>query len=173
MPEFHLPSVAPGDATWSEVPPDPLDEPDLYDGLLRRRVLGYGLDVMVIAVILAGLWLLLSVLTVLSFGLLLPVQIVVLVLTPLAYHTWFVGHGGATPGMQVMDVEIRDWNGGRPSLFQAFLAAVLFYGTITPTIWLILLFALFNDMGRTLHDLLSGTIAVRHSRLAAAGPLPA
>lgn len=172
MPEHQLPSLSAGDAVWSDIPPDPLDEPDLYDGLLLRRAVAYGLDVIVIAVILTGLWLLLSVLTIISFGLLGPVQVVIMVLTPLAYHTLFVGHGGATPGMRIMDVEIRDWRGGRPSLFQAFLAAVLFYGTIIPTSWLILLFALFNDMRRTLHDLLSGTVAVRHSRLAA-GPLPA
>ncbi len=173
MPKIHLPSVEAGDAVWSEVPPDPLDDPDLYEGLMWRRAAAYGLDVLAIMTLLAGLWMVLMFLTVLSLGLLLPVKLVVLSLTPLAYHTLFIGYGGATPGMRMLDVEVRTWTGGRPHFFEAFLMTVLFYATVMITSWLILLVAPFNDRRRTLHDFLSGTLCVRHGRLAEGSPLPA
>ena len=173
MPKIHLPSVEAGDALWPGAPPDPLDDPDLYEGLTWRRVVAYGLDVLAIMTLLGGLWMVLMFFAVLSFGLLLPLKLVVLSLTPLAYHTLFIGHGGATPGMRLLDVEVRTWTGGRPHFLEAFLMTVLFYATVLPTSWLILLAALFNDRRRTLHDFLSGTLCVRHSRLAEGSPLPA
>ncbi|MEE8534923.1 MAG: RDD family protein, partial [Kiloniellales bacterium] len=80
------------------------------------------------------------------------------------YHSYFVGHDGATPGMRLLDVEIRVWTGRRPDYVQAFLVALLFYATVLPTSWLVLVVALFNERNRTLHDLLTGTLAVRRSR---------
>ncbi len=163
-PETRLPALAVGDAAWRDAPPDPLDDPDLYDGLIWRRMVAYLVDALAILAIMGGLFLVLTIVTVLSFGLLFPLKIVVLALVPLAYHSYFVGHDGATPGMRLFDVEIRVWTGRRPDYVQAFLVALLFYATVLPTSWLVLVVALFNERNRTLHDLLTGTLAVRRSR---------
>ncbi len=165
----HLPHPS-EDAPWEGFPPDPLDDPELYDGVLWRRPAAYLLDVVLIALAGFAVWTLLGLLTVLSFGLLLPLQVVVLILLPLAYHTWFIGSRGATPGMRAFDVELRCWTGERPDFARAALQTALFYVTVTLTTWLILIVALFNDRRRTLHDYLAATVGIRHSH-AGAGQL--
>lgn len=167
MIRLNLPSTQVRDAAWSEAPPDPLDDPDLYDGVVWRRCGAYLLDVLAIAVLFGAAWFLLSMVTVLSLGLLLPLKVAALALLPTAYHTYFIGSGAATPGMRFFDIELRSWTGQRPDYFQAFLQTVLFYATISLTAFVILAVALFNDRRRTLHDFLAGTVGVRHSRIAA------
>lgn len=168
MPITKLPSPA-DDAPWEGLPPDPLDDPELYDGVVWRRAVGYLVDVVLIAIAGFCVWVLLGLLTLLSFGLLLPLQIVVLTLLPLAYHTWFIGSAGATPGMRLFDVELRCWTGERPDFPRAALQTALFYVTVALTSWLVLIVALFNDRSRTLHDYLAGTLGVRRSRVSLGG----
>lgn len=155
-------------AAWDQAPPDRVAEPDLYDGVLSRRVTAYVLDL----VLIFGLWLALSlifgVVGILTFGALTPLGLVVLALLPVAYHTVFIGRGGATPGMRVFDLEVRSWTGTPPDYSQAFLTTVLFYASISVTVWLVLLVPLFTDRNRTLHDILAGTIVVRRTRPRAA-----
>lgn len=165
MARFNLPSLNTVDAAWSDAPPDPLDDPDLYDGIVWRRSLAYLLDVVVLAVLGLIVWLGLGLLAVLSFGLLFPLQITAVALLPAAYHTFFLGSAGATPGMRFFDVEVRSWIGWRPDYVQAFLQTVLFYATVALTSWLILVVVVFNDRRRTLHDFMAGTVCVRHSRV--------
>lgn len=169
MIRLNLPSTELRDAAWSGAAPDPLDDPELYDGLVLRRVGAYAVDVIAIAVLWLVAWVLLGMLAILSLGLLLPFKVTVLVLLPTAYHTWFLGSSGATPGMRFFDVELRSWTGRRPDFFQAFLQTVLFYTTVALTGFVILIVALFNDRRRTVHDFLAGTVGVRHGRLAHEG----
>ena len=174
MPENSgLPSLRLGQGSWShaawdQAPPDPLAEPDLYDGVLPRRVIAYVLDLALIF----GLWIALSmvfgVAGILTFGALTPLGLVVLAVLPVGYHTFFIGHGGATPGMRIFDLEVRSWTGRPPDYFQAFLTAVLFYASVSLTVWLVMLVPLFTDRNRTLHDILAGTIVLRRACLRAA-----
>ena len=159
----HLPATTLQDAVWGGEPPRPLDEPELFDGILWRRVVGYGIDVVLLSVVLA----ILSLIVFLSFGLLAPVYLLIAPIVPSAYHTFFIGHDGATPGMKFVDLEVRTWTGGRPDYLQALLMTILFYISIIVTWFIVLLVPLFNDRRRTLHDVVSGVVVVRHSRLAA------
>ena len=161
-----LPSLRLGGEAWRDAPPDPLDEPGLYDGIMLRRVLGYLVDLALIAALYLGLWVAVGLVGILSFGLLTPLGILVLAILPLTYHSFFIGHDGGTPGQRLFDLEVRAWTGRRPDYPQAFLNTVLFYTTVTLTAWLILLVALFTDRNRTVHDYLSGTLVVRRTRLA-------
>lgn len=166
MRRFDLPSTDLIGAAWRDGPPRRLDDPDLYDGMAWRRAIGYLIDAFVLLALIAGLW----ILVILSLGLLWPVKLLVTPLLPVAYHTYFVGRNGATPGMQMMDVEIRSWTGQRPDYARAFLMTALFYATVLPTGFLVLAVALFNDRQRTLHDFLAGTLGARRGRLAATSP---
>lgn len=165
MPDNTLPSRRESPA-WKLTPPSPLDDPDLYDGIILRRVIGYALDVLILLLIGGALWIALWILAIVSLGLLSPLFAIAAVL-PVIYHTFFIGSGGATPGMRAMDVEVRTWTGAAPSYAEAFIQTVVFYVTVPPTSALILLVALFNDRHRTLHDFLSGTVVVRRERLLA------
>jgi uncharacterized RDD family membrane protein YckC len=168
LPSLRLGPGTRDHAAWDQAPPDPLAEPDLYDGVLPRRVIAYVLD---LALIL-GLWVVLSmvfgVAGILTFGALTPLGVVVLAVLPVGYHTIFIGRDGATPGMRVFDLEVRSWTGRPPDYSQAFLTTVLFYASVSLTAWLVLLVPLFTDRNRTLHDILAGTIVLRRARLRAA-----
>jgi uncharacterized RDD family membrane protein YckC len=147
--------------------PDPITHAELFDGVLLRRAVAYLIDLCVIGAILIAAWIAFALLTVLSFGLLGPGLWFLFGLIPLAYHTLLVGgRHGATIGMRFVDLELRSWDGYRPTFPQALAHAVLFYLTVGATGCLILLFTLINRRRRTLHDVLSGMLMVRSSGLA-------
>jgi uncharacterized RDD family membrane protein YckC len=145
--------------------PEPAIWPELYQGLLRRRIAAYLIDLVCIGAIAVVLWLLFVVLTVLSLGLLGPVLWFLFGLIPLAYHTLLLsGARSATLGMRCFDLELWSLNGERPSFLQAFLQTALFYLSVSLTCSLILLIAVINQRKRTLHDFLAGTVMVRMPR---------
>jgi uncharacterized RDD family membrane protein YckC len=152
-----------GDSAWGKAPPDPLSAPGYYDGLLWRRSLGFLIDVMLVWALNAALAVAFWLGGVLTLGLLWPLGALALAILPVAYHTYFIGHGGATPGMAFFDVQLRDWTGKRLDYGQAFLQTALFYTTVSLTGGLILVVGLFNDRRRTLHDILAGTLALRRT----------
>ena len=81
---------------------------------------------------------------------------------PVAYHTLTIGGAAsATLGMRLFGLEVRVWNGGKPGYLQALLHTAVFYVTVSFTGGLILLWALFNNRGRCLHDILCGTLVIR------------
>ena len=170
LPSLRLGPGTRGHAAWDQAPPDPLADPDLYDGVVPRRATAYILDLALIC----GLWIALSiafgVAGILTFGALTPLGLVVLAILPIAYHTFFLGRDGATPGMRVLDLELRSWTGRTPDYSQAFLTTVLFYASVSLTVWLVLLVPLFTDRNRTLHDILAGTVMLRRTRLRTAAP---
>lgn len=143
--------------------PDPFAQPYAYEGLVGRRIVAYAIDVTIIAIAAAILWVVLGTATVLSFGLLAPVQAMVIVLLPFAYHILLIaGPHSATWGMRVMGIEVRSIvDGQRPTVLQAILQVVIFYASIALTSSLILLLAFFNPRRRTLHDYAAGTIVLR------------
>jgi uncharacterized RDD family membrane protein YckC len=142
--------------------PDPTAFPELYEGIVPRRVVAYFFDLICIGIIGLIVWMAFAVLWLLSFGLLGPVLWFLLGLIPFAYHTLLLGGPrSATFGMRCFDLELRSVTGERPGLLQAAAQTALFYITIGLTWSLILLVALFNRRGRTLHDWLAGTVMVR------------
>lgn len=155
----RLPVTAARD--WQGTPPDPLDTPELYDGVLWRRPLAHFLDLLLLGIVAFVGWMLLSVVSALSFGLFAPLQVMVMALLPAIYAAVTMDWFGGTPGMRVMGLLVCDWNGRRIRLAQGFLMAILFYATVAMTSWLILIIALFNDRRRTLHDFVAGTVVVR------------
>lgn len=146
---------------WHGEPPSPSQAPYLYGGTVLRRSLGYLVDVCVIAVLGLCLGFALSIVGLLSFGLLSPLAIIVMALWPLAYHSFFIARAGATPGMRLFGVELRDWSGRPVEPFQAILVVLLFYVSVSLTAWLVLIVVLLNDRGRALHDILASTLVVR------------
>lgn len=141
--------------------PDMETQPDIYDGILLKRVLAYAVDLVIIGILFAAGWLALGVATVMTFGLLAPLMALFgLVLAP-CYHGFLIGGPkAATLGMRVFGIHVRSMDGRRPTLLQAFLMAIVFYATVPTTGWLILLVAFFNKRRRTLHDLLSNTVVI-------------
>jgi uncharacterized RDD family membrane protein YckC len=142
--------------------PDPAAFPEIYEGVLWRRVMAYVVDLFCIGLLAIGVWVVFAVLWLLSFGLLGPLLWFLFGLLPLAYHTLLLsGRRSATLGMRCFDLELRSVTGHRPTFLQALVQTALFYVTVAMTCSLILLVALFNRRRRTLHDMLAGTVMVR------------
>ncbi len=141
----------------------------VFDGVISRRLVAYLIDLLLISVLVllvaASFW----VIGVLSLGLLSPLLSVIILFVPWAYHTLTIGGArAATPGMRLFDLEVRRLDGERPGYLLAALLTAIFYVTVAATSWLVLLVALFNARGRTLHDFLCGTVVVRVDALEAA-----
>ncbi len=142
-------------------PFDPVASPELFAGVTLKRVVAYLIDFAIIGILslvaLAAFW----ILGVLSFGLLSPLFALLLPFIPLAYHTAFSGGPeSATPGMRLFGIEVHRVEGDRPGYLQAALQTVVFNVSVRLTSWLILLVALFNGRGRTVHDYLCGTVTI-------------
>jgi uncharacterized RDD family membrane protein YckC len=141
---------------------DPFGDPARFEGLLWRRAFGYLVDLIVLAGLLAIYYFALLTLSVATLGLLTPALVLIGSLIPTAYHTLTIGGPrSATLGMRLMGIEVRIWNGGKPGYLQALLHTVVFYVTLGFTSGLILLWPLFSNRRRCLHDLLCGTLVVR------------
>jgi len=152
--------VVPHEA-WEEPGADPLDLPELYDSVRRRRVLAYLIDVVIVAVLAVLLFVAGMLFVLLTFGAASPLLALALVLLPFAYHTLTIGGpDNVTVGMKVVGLRVVCWNGHRPGYLQAGVQTVLFYLSVGLTNFLILLVALFNPRGRCLHDYLSGCVVV-------------
>lgn len=141
---------------------DPLRHPDLFGGITLKRIFAYGIDLLVIAVLVTVVWLATGLLGVLSFGLLLPLQALAVVLLPLAYHTMLIaGPASATLGMRLLGIQVVNAaDGAPPSSLQALILTVAFFGSVALTGFLVLIIALFNTQRRTLHDFLAGTVVI-------------
>jgi uncharacterized RDD family membrane protein YckC len=138
--------------------PDPLERPELYDGLLWRRSVAFFVDATLLFAVIV-LLLLFNLFTLFVFaGLIIP-----LIAAPLfvIYDTVTVGgSASATLGMRLMGVQVRSWDGERPSYLHALIASALFWFLVPLTGGLILLVAPFSDRRRHVHDMLSGTVVV-------------
>lgn len=151
---------------------DARTHPELFEGVAFKRVIAYALDVIVVAVLAAAVWFAGLLLGLLSLGLLLPLQAVAVALVPLVYHIALIAAPrSATLGMRAMNLRVMSiapaeaaW-GGRPTLFQAMIQIVAFYGSVMVTGFLILVVAIFNPRRRMLHDWLAGTVVVNADSL--------
>lgn len=141
--------------SWTQ-PPDPLNRPELFEGVILRRILAYLIDVAILLGVTGFMWML----VVLTLGMLAPIAAILTPLIPLAYHTLLIGgRDSATLGMRMMTIHVRRIDGGAPDYPQAGLLTLLFYASMALT-GLLLVVAFFNERGRCLHDYLSGTITV-------------
>lgn len=143
---------------------DPFGDPARFEGLLWRRVFGYLVDLTVLVGLFAIYYFALVMLSVATLGLLTPLLIVLSSLIPTAYHTLTIGGPrSATLGMRLTGIEVNTWNGDKPGYLQALLHTVVFYVTVGFTSGLILLWPLFSNRRRCLHDLLCGTLVIRRA----------
>lgn len=146
-------------------------DPAYFRGIRSKRVLAYLIDVAVVLALVGLWWLFGLALAFLTLFLAWPVVVAGAALLPIAYHTYLLGSAGnATLGMRVLDIRLAAWNGREPGYLQALIQTVLFYLTLTPPFVLVLLVALFNDRGRCLHDMLSGSLVVNAPTALRTGP---
>jgi uncharacterized RDD family membrane protein YckC len=150
---------------------DPALAPELFEGVLARRVVAFVIDFLIIAVPV-----LLAAMFIFAFGIItLGLGFALYWLLPAATVIWALFYFGAslaspasaTIGMRVMDLEMRTWYGAPAYFVLGAVHAIGFWFTASFFTPFVLLVAFFNDRHRLLHDIRLGTVVINNARRAA------
>jgi uncharacterized RDD family membrane protein YckC len=146
---------------------DPHDQPDLFRGVLTRRVIAFIIDLVVLAIpiVLAVIFIAVFGLITLGLGWLLfwLVSPMSIVWALVYYGLTLGGPHSATIGMRTMDLELRTWYGAPGYFVLGAAHALAFWATISFLTPLILIVGLLNSRRRLLHDILLGTVVINRS----------
>lgn len=146
---------------------DPATQPELFEGVLARRVVAFIVDFVIISipVVLAAMF-------IFAFGIVtLGLGFALYWLLPSATVIWAIvyfgvtlgGPASATFGMRVMDLEMRTWYGAPAYFVLGAVHAVAFWFTVSFFTPFVLLVAFFNERGRLLHDIMLGTVIINNA----------
>jgi uncharacterized RDD family membrane protein YckC len=146
---------------------DPWLQPELFRGVLVRRMFAFLIDLVVLSipVILACLFIAVFGVVTLGLGwalfwLVSPASVIWALIY---YGASLGGPHSATLGMRVMDLELRTWYGAPGYFVLGAMHAVLFWISVSFLTPLILLVGLFNGRRRLLHDIVLGTVVINSS----------
>jgi uncharacterized RDD family membrane protein YckC len=146
---------------------DPWLQPELFRGVLTRRVIAFLIDLIVLSIpiVLAILFILVFGIVTLGLGwaLFFLVSPASIIWALLYYGASLGGPHSATLGMRVMDLELRTWYGAPGYFLLGAMHAVLFWISISVLSPLVLLVGLFNGRRRLLHDIVLGTVVINNS----------
>jgi uncharacterized RDD family membrane protein YckC len=151
---------------------DPVTSPELFEGVLARRVLAFLIDFLVIAapIVLAAMFIFAFGIVTLGLGWalywLLPAASVIWAIT--YFGLTLGGPSSATIGMRVMDLEMRTWYGAPAYFVLGAVHAIAFWFTMSFFTPFVLLVCFFNERRRLLHDVLLGTVVINNAQRAAA-----
>jgi uncharacterized RDD family membrane protein YckC len=152
------------------VPPhafDPSTQPELFRGVLTRRLFAFLIDVLVLSIPVILACVFIAVFGVVTLGLgwaLFWLVSPASVIWALIYYGASIGGPhSATLGMRVMDLELRTWYGAPGYFVLGAMHAVLFWISVSVLSPLVLLVGLFNGRRRLLHDIVLGTVVINSS----------
>lgn len=144
--------------------PDPVTNPELFDGLLLRRAVAYVIDIALLGVMLVAISLVGLVLGLFTLGLGWLAIPVAMVLGTFGYYAGTLGGPRrATVGMQAMDIVLTPARGRPLDGWAILIHPIVFWVTIWISWPFTVLFALFTPRQQLLHDLITGTLMVRRS----------
>jgi uncharacterized RDD family membrane protein YckC len=151
---------------------DPATQPELFEGVLARRVVAFLIDLIVISVPLIFLAIFIFMFGLVTLGLgwfLFALMGPLAVIWALLYYGLTFGSlASATIGMRMVDLEMRTWYGGPAYFVLGAVHAVAYWLTVSFLTPFILLVCLFNSRKRLLHDMLVGTIVINNAARASA-----
>jgi uncharacterized RDD family membrane protein YckC len=143
---------------------DPYTQPDLFRGVLMRRVIAFLIDLFVLAVpvILSVIFIAIFGLVTLGlgWGLFWLVSPASVIWALVYYGATIGGPHSATLGMRMMDLELRTWYGAPGYFVLGAVHAVCFWISVSVLSPFVLLVGLFNGRSRLLHDFLLGTVVI-------------
>ena len=146
----------------TSTPPDPQTAPELFDGLLTRRVVAYLIDFALLVAMSSAIFLVSVVLGFLTFGLAWVALPVVVPIAILAYYAITLGSPmRATVGMATMDLVLTPTRQPLDG-FAILIHPLVFWVTIW-VVWPLILLPLFTQRRQMLHDFVTGTLMLRKS----------
>lgn len=145
---------------------DPAAYPDLYEGVLSKRVVAFIADAIIIVLLMIPAALVVFVLGIITLGIGWFLYGALFAIVALGYVALTLGGiNSATVGMRWAGIEMRTWNGGPSFPMLAVLHALIFWFSVALLTPLILLVGLFTTRRQLLHDLLLGTVVVNSATL--------
>ena len=151
---------------------DPAQDPELFAGVLPRRLRAFVIDVAIILAPVARAFVVIILFGLITFGLgwaLLAVFYPATVIWALADYGLTLGGPASAPiGMRVLEIEMRTWYGAPCYLVLGAVHAVAFYISLSVLTPLVLFVCFFNGRRRLLHDIVLGTVVINNPGRAAA-----
>ena len=151
---------------------DPAANPELFEGVLARRLLAFVIDLIILAMPVLFLSMFIFVIGVVTFGLgfvFYALFTPAMVLWALFYYgATLGGRHSATIGMRAMDIEMRTWYGSPAYFVLGAVHAIVFWITVSMLTPLVLIVCMFNERRRCLHDILIGTVIINNEARAGA-----
>jgi len=143
---------------------DPALQPELFSGVLARRVIAFMIDVVIIVVPVVLFAMFIAVFGLLTFGLgwllywlLWPIAVI----WALLYYGMTLGSPeSATIGMRIVGIEMRTWYGAPAYFVLGAVHAIIFWISVSTLTPFILLVGLLNERRRLLHDFLLGVVLI-------------
>jgi uncharacterized RDD family membrane protein YckC len=143
---------------------DPALNPELFEGVLPRRVVAFIIDLIIIALPLIVAAIFIFVFGLVTFGLgwmLFWLMSPASVVWAIVYFGLTLGSpASATIGMRAMELEMRTWYGAPAYFLLGAVHAVVYWVSVSFLTPLILLVGLFNARKRLLHDMVIGTVVI-------------
>jgi uncharacterized RDD family membrane protein YckC len=144
--------------------PDPATNPELFDGVLTRRVMAFIIDMVIVGIALGAVSLVGFIIGFLTLGLGWLATLIVLPLIVVGYYALTLGSAArATVGMQMMDLVLTPTRGQPLDGPVAFVHTLLFWITAWIAWPISLVVALFTPRRQMVHDLIAGTLMLRRS----------
>ena len=151
---------------------DSAANPELFDGVLARRIVAFIIDLIIIAMPLVVASMFIFMLGLVTFGLgwalfwlLSPASLI----WALCYYGMTLGSpASATIGMRAMEIEMRTWYGSPAYFVLGAVHAIVYWISVSVLTPFILLVGFFNARRRLLHDMLVGTVLINNATRAAA-----
>jgi uncharacterized RDD family membrane protein YckC len=146
---------------------DPWMQPELFRGVLMRRVFAFLIDLVVLSIPVVLAYMFIAVFGLITLGLgwaLFWLAYPASVIWAIVYYGASLGGPhSATLGMRVMDLQLRSWTGAPGYFVLGAAHAVLFWVSVSFFTPLVLLVGLFNGRRRLLHDMILGTVVINSS----------
>jgi uncharacterized RDD family membrane protein YckC len=146
---------------------DPLSQPELFRGVLTRRVFAFLIDLVVLSIPVIFAVIFIAVFGVITLGLgwvlfwlVSPASVIWALIY---YGASLGGPHSATLGMRMMDLQMRTWYGAPSYFVLGAMHAVAFWVSVSFLTPLVLLVGLFNGRRRLLHDIVLGTVVINSS----------
>jgi uncharacterized RDD family membrane protein YckC len=146
---------------------DPWTQPELFRGVLTRRMFAFLIDLVVLSIPVILGYLFIGVFGLITLGLgwalfwlAWPASVIWAVIY---YGASLGGPHSATIGMRMMDLQLRTWYGAPSYFVLGAMHAIVFWVSVSFLTPLVLLVGLFNGRRRLLHDIVLGTVVINSS----------
>ncbi len=147
--------------------PDPRTAPELFDGVLMRRVFAFVVDAIILGFISMVLLLVGTIAGFLTFGLAWLALPIVIPVAILGYYAATLGSPmRATVGMSMMDIVLVPARGYPLDGWKILVHPLVFWITVWVAWPVSLVVALFTPRQQMVQDLVTGTLMLRRSPMA-------